>query len=227
MKKILCCDVFKEELKVLGPLTGFDVEFVSMGLHLHPAKLHREVQAVLDRTRGYSLVILGFGLCGGALRGIKAPGCPMVISRVHDCIPLLLGGMSRYNELQSKDNKTFYFSGGWVEGDRMMIPEYERSVIQFGPKKALRIYKMMFENYNRLLYIHTGHPRTEITLAKTRDFADDLQLPCHETRGSLEFLKRLLTGPWDNEEFVIVPAHGVLEEDEFLQEGQLVMVQGT
>ncbi|WP_052218204.1 DUF1638 domain-containing protein [Thermincola ferriacetica] len=54
-------------------MTEFDVEFVSMGLRLHPAKLHREVQAVLDRITGYSLVILGFGLSGGALRGIKAP----------------------------------------------------------------------------------------------------------------------------------------------------------
>lgn len=218
-KKLLCCDVFKEEMLSIALPADLELEFLSMGLHLHPAKLHQEVQAALDHTAGCSLVILGFGLCGGALKGIKAPGCPMVMPRVHDCIPVLLGSKAKYHTLQEADRRTFYFSGGWVEGERMIIPEYERSIVQFGPKKALRILQMMFENYNRLMYIHTGHPRGQATLEKTKAFADTLQLSCHETTGCTDYLKKLLYGPWEDEDFVIIPAHGTVGEEEFLRDG--------
>lgn len=224
--KLLCCDVFKEELLALAPPADMETEFLSMGLHLHPAKLHREVQAALDRAGDYSLVLLGFGLCGGALKGIKAPGCPMVMPRVHDCIPVLLGSRDKYNALQRADQRTFYFSGGWVEGERMIIPEYERSLSQFGPKKALRIMQMMFENYRQLMFIRTGHPRETAALDKTRDFAGILQLPCRENCGYPDYLQKLLRGPWDGEDFVIVPANGIVNEDDFLTAGTEIQVQG-
>ncbi|MHB9093983.1 MAG: DUF1638 domain-containing protein [Eubacteriales bacterium] len=226
-KKFLCCDVFKEEVLSLTPPPDTELEFISMGLHLHPAKLHQEIQRVLDQTSGYSLVILGFGLCGSSLTGIKAPDCPMVMPRVHDCIPVLLGSKARYNTFQQENNQTFYFSGGWVEGERMMIPEYERSCAEFGPKRALRVFRMMFEHYNRLMYIHTGHPRAATTLQKTKDFGGTLQLPCVEMPGSLEYLKKLLFGPWDKEHFVLIPAHGVINEEEFLTEGEQLHIQGA
>lgn len=225
-KKLLCCDVFKEELLALGLPPDMEVEFLSMGLHLHPAKLHAEIQAALDRTTGYSLVILGFGLCGGALKGIKAPDCPLVMPREHDCIPVLLGSKAKYQALQQEDWRTFYFSGGWVEGDRMIIPEYERSIEKFGPKKALRIQHMLFENYNRLLYIHTGHPRGPATLDKTKAFAGTLQLPCLETAGGTDYLQKLIHGPWQEGDFLTIPAGGTVAEAEFLRDGYVNQVQG-
>ncbi|MBU7007131.1 DUF1638 domain-containing protein [Phosphitispora fastidiosa] len=225
-RKLICCDVFKEEINSMGSLPDTDIEFLSMGLHLHPRKLYQEVSQAVARSQGYSRVILGFGLCGGALGGIKAPGCEMIIPRVHDCIPVLLGSKSRYNTLQKNHQGTFYFSGGWVEGDRMMIPEYERSCDQFGPKRALKIFRMMFENYNRLLYIHTGHPRDQATLQKTREFAEILELPCQGTEGDLNYLHQLVCGPWDDRLFVTIAPDQVIDELEFLSPGEQVIVQG-
>lgn len=216
--KLLCCDVFKEEVLSLNPPADMDTEFLSMGLHLHPAKLHEEIRAALARTAGYTLVILGFGLCGGSIKGITAPDCPLVIPRVHDCIPVLLGSKDRYQVMQQEDKSSFYFSGGWVEGERMIIPEYERCCAQFGPKKALRILNIMFENYHRLIYIHTSHPRAAANLEKTREFGGILQLPCHEVAGTADYLKKLVFGPWDEENFITVPANGTVKEEDFLQE---------
>ncbi len=225
--KLICCDVFREELRILGVPPNYDVEYLAMGLHYHPNKLHQELDRVLDGARGYSLVILGFGLCGGSLKGIRAPGCPVVIPRVHDCLPVLLGSRKEYDRLQREFKGTFYFSGGWVEGDRMLIQEYRRSCGQFGPQKAHRIFTSMFGNYRRMLYIHTGHPRDESTLEKTREFAGTFSLPCHETTGNPGYLKQLVFGPWDSEHFVTVPAQGVIKQDEFLAEGEELRVQGT
>ena len=225
--KFLCCDVFKEELLSLKPPEDMDVEFISMGLHLHPAKLHQEICQIMARTTGYSLVILGFGLCGSSLKGVQAPDCPLVMPRVHDCIPVLLGSKDRYRAMQRENKQTFYSSGGWTEGDRMMISEYERSCIKFGPKKTLKIFNMMFEHYNRLMFVDTGHPRHALTLGKTRDFAGILHLPCEETTGSLEYLKRLMTGPWDEEDFVLIPAHQEIREEDFIIAGEEVQIQGA
>lgn len=225
--KLLFCDIFKEELQILAPpQEQYDIEYLACGLHYHPAKLHQEIQEALNRSSGYCRVVMGFGLCGGSLTGIKASDSPLVIPRVHDCLPILLGSKAKYQELQHKENRTFYFSGGWVEGERMLIHEYERSCTKFGPQKALRIFRMMFENYTRMMYIHTGHPRDNNSLVKTREFAGIFDLPCLETNGSLDYLKKLVFGPWDTDEFVTVPAHGMVKEDEFLVDGEEIIVQG-
>jgi len=225
-KKLICCDVFKEELNLISLPPGLNTEFISMGLHLHPKKLHQKVQEALDNVSGCSLVILGFGLCGGSLNGIKAPDCRIVMPRVHDCIPVLLGSVEKFNSLRQQDHRTFYFSGGWVEGERMMIPEYERTCLEWGPQKALRVFRMMFEHYNRLMYIHTGHPRDAAALRRTRDFGGILGLPCLETPGDLKQLELLINGPWDSEDFVIIPPHGIINQDEFLIPGGEIQVQG-
>lgn len=225
-KKLICCDVFKEEIMSMQLPPDIEPQFISMGLHLHPVKLHEEIRAAVERAAGCSLIILGFGLCGGSLKGIEAPGCPMVIPRVHDCIPVLLGSKDKFRALQLEDKRTFYFSGGWVEGDRMIIREHERSVNKFGPKRALRILNILFENYNRLMYIHTGHPRDLETLDKTRGLADILQFPCLETRGFHDYLKKLIHGPWDVEQFLTVPANGSIDEEEFLRDGAELNIQG-
>ncbi len=226
--KLLFCDVFKEELALLKlPPEEYDIEYLPMGLHYHPNKLRQEISAAMARVSGYSLVILGFGLCGGSLNGIKAPDSRVVMPRVHDCLPVLLGSREKYNELQKGDKRTFYFSGGWVEGERMLIQEYERSCIQFGPKKALKIFRMMFENYRRMMYIHTGHPRDASTLEKMREFAGIFNLPSFETTGNLEYLRKLVLGPWDEENFVIIPPFGLIDQNDFLAEGEELSVQGA
>lgn len=225
--KFICCDVFKEEILAMNPPPQIEFEFISMGLHLHPAKLHLKVQETLDKSQGYERIILGFGLCGGSLRGIRSPGCPMVMPRVHDCIPVLLGCTDRHDKLQQEDRGTFYFSGGWVEGDRMMISEFQRSCVQFGHKRALKIFHMMFKHYNRLVYIHTGHPRDAEALDKTREFAGILDLPCCVTPGDMSYLERLLKGPWDEADFVLISPGGVVKEEEFIRAGEEIRIQGA
>jgi hypothetical protein len=41
------------------------------------------------------LIVLAYGLCGGAPAGIVARDLPVVLPRAHDCISLLLGGRDR------------------------------------------------------------------------------------------------------------------------------------
>jgi hypothetical protein len=87
--KIIACEVMKEELLLIHTENKVDWHFVSMGLQTRPQKLHDELDSILETiAEDYDRVILGFGLCGGAMRGLKTESCTLTIPRVHDCIPV-------------------------------------------------------------------------------------------------------------------------------------------
>jgi hypothetical protein len=56
------------------------------------------IQESIDRVdpARHEAVLLGYGLCNNGVVGLHAP-VPLVISRAHDCITLLLGSRERYN----------------------------------------------------------------------------------------------------------------------------------
>lgn len=88
--KIIACEVMKEELLGITSKSHVEYEFIPMKLHLYPQKLHKELQDILDHSSGYLKFIMAFGLCGGATKNFKATDSPLIIPRVHDCLPLLL-----------------------------------------------------------------------------------------------------------------------------------------
>jgi len=80
--KIIACEVMKSELLAVKAGTDVDFVFVEMGLHLHPARLHEELQKIIDDSSGYERVVLAFGLCGGAAHNLRAPGCTLTIPKI-------------------------------------------------------------------------------------------------------------------------------------------------
>lgn len=217
--KIIACNVMKEELLAMKRKESspeIEFQFVSMGLHLHPEKLHRELQKLSDQSRGYSRIILGFGLCGGAANQLRAPGCQLTIPRVHDCIPLLLGSISQYRQLSDQNIGTFYLSGGWIEGEHSFINEYRRICQKFGSPKALHILNQIFENYNQLTYITTGHPREEINLSESQNLAQLLNLTLAIQEGSPQYFEKIIYGPWDDADFINIAPGGIVDEQDFL-----------
>ena len=137
--KIIACEVMKEELLRIPCHQPVDYEFVSMGLHLHPDKLRLELQRLLDSAQGYEAVVLAFGLCGGAARDLQSPHAPLIIPRVHDCIPLLLGSQEAFRCCSAEETGTFYLSCGWILTERNILSEHRRVREKFGEKKAAAI----------------------------------------------------------------------------------------
>jgi hypothetical protein len=217
MIKIIACHVMKEELLAVKrdqSAPEIEWQFVSMGLHLHPAKLHRELQKLLDQSQKYSRIILGFGLCGGAANQLRAPGCWLTIPRVHDCIPVLLGAISQYRQLNNETSGTFYLSGGWIEGEHSLLNEYRRICQKYGPAKALRVLHQMFANYHQLTYISTDHPREEANRTESQNLAQLLNLNLTIRKGSPRYFEKIVNGPWDDAGFInIAPGKTITEQD--------------
>jgi len=214
---VVACEVMKEELTSLAGSRADRFRFVSMGLHRWPARLKEELARLIaeDLPDGCTALILGFGLCGGALNGLKAPVVPLVVPRSHDCIPLLFGSHEEYLRELTKERGTFFLSGGWLEGERTLLSEYRRVESRHGEAKARRVMAAMLDSYRRLLFITTGHPRQDALLLDARRLAELLDLPLTVSSGSDLWLERLLNGPWDRERFLVIEPGGEIGEELF------------
>ncbi len=209
--KIIACEVMKEELLAIAPRQPVEYEFVSMGLHLHPPKLHRYLQEILDRARGYAQIVLAFGLCGGAAGGLTAGDSPLIMPRVHDCIPLLLGA----HHAAGQGKGTFYLSCGWMAGEGNILAEYRRIADKYGVIKAERVFNRMFNAYHSVLFISTGCARESVYREQSRQLAALLRLSHQTVKGDHTYLHKIVHGPWNEPEFIHLAPFTSLAEEMF------------
>ena len=60
--RAIACEVMRDEWSQANAL-GIETVFLEQGLHRHPEKLHRELQAALNKLNDGDVVLLGYGLC--------------------------------------------------------------------------------------------------------------------------------------------------------------------
>jgi hypothetical protein len=156
---VISCQVLQDLLaRLLPELLGaaglaWDVAFADYGLHRLPSRLTPTLQEMLDDIKEPSLVVLGYGLCGNGLAGLKARAHTLLIPRVDDCIALLLGSYQAYiREFQAVPG-TYYLSRGWLESGSHPLKEYEEYVLRYGAKQAMWIMDQQYQHYERLVLV--------------------------------------------------------------------------
>lgn len=213
--KIIACEVMKEELLAITPNYQVEYEFIPMKLHLYPQKLHKELQDILDRSLGFSKIIIAFGLCGGATKNLKASDSPLIIPRVHDCLPLLLGSRAAYKHFVKEEKGTFYLSCGWMITEKNILSEHQRVKEKYGDKKALRVLDRMYDSYKKILFIHTSSTEEETTMQQSRQIAELLKLNYDTIQGNDAYIKKIVNGPWDEDDFANIKPFELIEEELF------------
>jgi len=198
---ILACEVMREELLRAIQSADVSTKFLSMGLHVSPDRLRTALRDELEVIRDAEQIVLGFGLCGAATEGLSSAHCPLIIPRVHDCIPLLLGRTEVEDE-PHLEKGTFYLSGGWMEGERTLVSEHRRAITKFGEKRALRILNTMFSPYKKIRFIRTDHPRVAERENEANGLAAILNLSAEFTEGDRTYISRLANGPYEAPEFL-------------------------
>lgn len=182
--------------------SDFPVLWIESGLHLYPDSLNKRLQEELNRLGNVDQVLMAFGYCGNALLGLTPPSFRLIFPRVDDCISLLLGSQLVRKEI-SDEMGTYYLTRGWLEFETNIWQEYQRSVKRHGKDRTERIFKKMLAHYRRLAVIDTGAYEVPEFLETTEKIAETLKLTHQVIPGSTRYLKKLLTGPWDDE-FVII-----------------------
>lgn len=163
------------------------------------AALQQELDAVGPEVRR---VLLAYGLCGGAIKDLVTHDFTLIVPRVDDCIPLLLGSREKFAE--ASRIPSFFLTAGWLTFSNKC---YYDTLARMGERKTAIVYGMMLANYKRFLFIDTE--AYDLPQARV-DMADRLSrhnLPADIMQGDLTWLRRLATGPWPQTKFLTVLPH--------------------
>jgi len=213
--KIIACEVMKEEMLSIEALEDVEIQFVSMDNHLYPKKLNRQLQAIIDTSLGYDKIILAFGLCGGAVKGLIATNCPIIIPRVHDCIAVFLTATDDCVCNFKKEVGTFYLSCGWMITERSILSDHHRILDKYGEKKALSILNRMYDSYKKVLFICTDCSMQDKIILESKQIAKLINVKHEMIKGKIAFIEKIVRGPWDDKNFINIEKSGIIIEEDF------------
>ena len=208
---VFSCNTLEVELRLALDDAGLDypVVWLEGGLHNHPERLRDRLNEALAGLGGAGRVLMALGHCGGACSGLKNPGYELIIPRADDCLSLLMGSLE-IRQRVSRLCPTYFLTAGWLRHTENLITSFSRDCGHFGRERAERAYRIMLQHYRRLGFIDTGAYDPAEEELKTAPLAGLVGLNLERLPGSLAWLKRLLTGPWDGGEFIVVrPGQGL------------------
>jgi hypothetical protein len=222
---ILACQVMQSLMQPHLSHATMPIIYMDYGLHIRPQKMAPTLQAQLDALPEPSLVLVGYGLCGNGLHGLKAGPHTLVIPRADDCITILLGSYRAYIQTFEAQPGTYYLTKGWLESGSDPLKEYRAYVDQFGAENADSLIDMMYGRYKVVCFV----AHTQADLDEYRPRAVEVAEFCaqrwgmayQERIGSDGLIRRLLESPRRldslGEDFVVVPPGGTVDQHMFIR----------
>jgi hypothetical protein len=222
---VLSCQVLQDMLTRLLPEgLARDVKYMDYGLHRVPGKMTPALQEVLDSIDEPSLVVLGYGLCGNGLKGLKAGKHVLLVPRVDDCIALLLGSRRAYIREFEAVPGTYYLSKGWLESGSHPLKEYEEYAPKYGEREAMWIMDQQYQHYERLVLV--AHSQADLDAYRPQAqvvarFCERWGMRYEEILGSDEYVRRLVdvAAHLDraNGDFLVIPPGGEIRQEQFMR----------
>jgi hypothetical protein len=201
-----------------------EITFLDYGLHVYPKKLAVSVQDAVDSVTEPSLIMLGYGLCGNGLNGIKAGPHTLLIPRTDDCIAILLGSYQAYRREFDGKPGTYWLSKGWLESGSNPLAEYEKYVDQYGQETAEYVMDQQYQHYNRLaLVTHTPEDMEAYRpqAHAVADYCRRWNMDYDEVLGSDAYVRKLVAAAADisqaDDDFLVVPPGGELQQSQFVR----------
>ena len=229
---VVSCQVLQDLLAGLLP-DGLaqQVIFMDYGLHQVPGKMAGTLQEVLDDLDRASLVLLGYGLCGTGLKGLKAGPHTLLVPCVDDCIALLLGSYRDYmREFQAVPG-TYYLSKGWLESGSHPLKEFQEYVPRYGEKEAIWIMDQQYQHYERLVLV--AHDQADLETFRPQAlgvarFCERWGMRYEEMLGSDGYVRRLVElaeqlssngadASVVDKDFLIIPPGGEIRQESFMR----------
>ncbi|KAB2876837.1 MAG: DUF1638 domain-containing protein [Burkholderiaceae bacterium] len=224
---VLSCNVLRNLLGQRLP-PGMPVTWMDIALHNTPKKLAAALQQQLDALPEPSTVIVGYGLCGSGLVGLKAGVHTLIIPRTHDCVAIFIGSQQRFVQRFVANAGTYYLTKGWLDAKDEPLTEYRDYVEQFDEETADYLVEMKYRHYRVLCMV--GFSQEELDGCRTdamkvAEFCKQrFGMEYEEIVGTSELIEALLAMPnrldSGGEEFVVVRPGGEIALEMFLRAGE-------
>lgn len=227
---VISCKVLEKLLGKRLP-AGMPAVWLDIQLHNSPKKLGAALQEAIDALPEPSFVIIGYGLCGNGLVGVRAGRHTLVVPRTHDCVAIFLGSHQRYVERFFASPNTYYLTKGWIDARDEPLSDYQDYVRDFDEETADYLFEMKYRHYAKICLV--GFSQDELDCYRDRAMAIvnfmngrfDGKVAYEETLGSTALIDSLLdvgARPGDiGDEFVVVKPGGEISQDLFLRAGEV------
>ena len=223
---IIACRVFTRELSALiaDCENDIDVTWLPQGMHDTPVILHDFLEEKLkelytqigkkQQRRIPDYIVLGYGLCSKSIVGLEAKDIPLVVPRTDDCIALFLGSQKRYLDYFHKYQGTYWLNSRWVteipdldeDYDEQLRKEYmEQYDDEDTVEYLMEMHDEALKNYKYVGYIGTDTYCDERERAAARNYADRKGFTFFEKDGDNRLLKAIVSGNFNDDEFLVVP----------------------
>jgi len=222
---VIACKVFQDLLEHFLPSDVADrVTFLEYGLHRAPKVLNKSVQEQIDGIQDPSRILLGYGLCGNGLNGVRAGRHTLFIPRADDCIAILLGSYQAYLREFGKNPGSYYLTKGWLESGSDPLEEYHQAVEKYGAENAAWVMDQQYRHYTRLVLV--AHTQEDLETYRPRalevaEYCKRWGMEYEEVHGSEAYIRGLVnavsTLSESNEQFLVIPPGRSIEQSQFLR----------
>ncbi|MBI4773439.1 MAG: DUF1638 domain-containing protein [Deltaproteobacteria bacterium] len=207
---VIACGVMREELSCL-PVHGVTFTFLEQGLHLTPTRMRGPIQEAIDSISGKNIrrIVLCYGLCSNGVVGVRALEQPLIMPKIHDCIPMLLGSEGVWRKEQDREPGTYFLSTGFIKNGAAPLDRLKAYCGVMDREDAEWGLREEFKHYRRLVWIETGQDPTGSFKSYAGRNAEFLGLAFEEIKGSLDLFNRVLAGGGEGDSLVIPPGEEV------------------
>jgi Protein of unknown function (DUF1638) len=220
---ILACKVLQSLIEPHLSAAPLPTIFMDYGLHRTPQLMTPALQAEIDRLTEPSTILVGYGLCGNGLAGLKARQHTLIVPRADDCITILLGSYQRYIEEFSAEPGTYYLTKGWLESGSHPLKEYREYCEKYDAETAAWLIDEQYQNYKRIVLVAPNQAELDAYRAPAREVADFCAarwgFRYEERIGSEDLVRRLVTQAYNltqsSDEFLVIPPGGEVKPEMF------------
>lgn len=235
MKRIalIACAVMQRECSYEIAITENIVQTVwlKQGLHDTPELLQKklqeqidiieEAQEDLDSIKRVDAICIGYGLCSNGVIGLKSETLPIIIPRCDDCIALFLGSADRYMQMFNEKPGIYWYNPGWIEhaftpSEESYASRFESYSEKYGEDNAeflMEAEREWVHNYQNCIYIDSPIYHNEEYAEYTKHASETYNWAFSRVKGEQRMFHMLISGDWDNDEFLICPAGYTVQPD--------------
>ncbi len=221
--KLISCEVFMRMAcsAVSNSPHIIDLDFTRLGAHENPVSLCELLQSKIDEadeSGEYDAILLGYGLCGNSIAGLKARTLPLIIPRAHDCCTIFLGSRQKFLEHFSEKLSSQWSSVGYMERSNDYLRDtdtgkimgldknYEELVEQYGEENAEYIWETLHPviHSDELIFIDVPELSHLGFLETMRALAAEKSKKLKVIEGDMRIITGLIYGDWHEDDYLMV-----------------------